>query len=125
MNISFDSLLQRHIAEEVSQQLPIIVSERLKQITPRPDWMTEKQLAEYWQLRTPNGEITVHSIRKWTARPDNEHPLPCGSMGEMRRYHREEVDKWAREEAARQRARNEKKKGKNRNGLHTVEEVAG
>ncbi|OLE50895.1 MAG: hypothetical protein AUG51_25680 [Acidobacteria bacterium 13_1_20CM_3_53_8] len=65
--------------------------------------MTEKQLAEYWQLRTPSGEVTVHSIRKWTARPENEYPLPCASMGEMRRYHREEVDRWAREEAARQR----------------------
>lgn len=125
MDISFDSLLQRHIAEEVSQQLPKIVSEQLKQITPHPDWMTEKQLAEYWQLRTSEGEVTVHSIRKWTARPVNEHPLPCGSMGEMRRYHREEVDRWAREEAARQRTKNEKKKGKNRNGVDAVEEVAG
>jgi primosomal protein N'' len=125
MDISFDSLLQRHIAEEVSQQLPIIVSERLKQITPQSDWMTEKQLAEYWQLRTPKGEITVHSIRKWTTRPENEHPLPCGSMREMRRYHREEVNRWAMEEAARQRTKNEKKKGKNRTGLHAVEDVAG
>lgn len=125
MDISFDSLLQQHIAEEVSQQLPKIVSEQLKQITPQPDWMTEKQLAEYWQLRTSEGEITVHSIRKWTARPENEHPLPCGSMGEMRRYHREEVDRWAREEAARQRTKNEKKKGKKCNGVDAVEEVAG
>lgn len=73
-------------------------------VSPPPQvWMTEKQLAEYWQLRTPDGEATVHSIRKWTARPDGEHPLPCASMGEMRRYHREEVDRWAREEAVRQR----------------------
>ena len=72
-------------------------------VSPPPVWMTEKQLAEYWQLRTPDGEVTVHSIRKWTARPDDEHPLPCASMGEMRRYNREEVDQWAREEAVRQR----------------------
>lgn len=65
---------------------------------PPPLWMTEKHLAEYWQMWTSGGEATVHSIRKWTARPDDEHPLPCASMGEMRRYHREEVDQWAREE---------------------------
>jgi primosomal protein N'' len=124
MDISFDSLLHRHIAEEVNQQLPAIVSERLKQITPQSVWMTEKQLAEYWQIRTQQGEITVHSIRKWTTRPENEHPLPCASMGEMRRYHREEVDQWAKEEAALQRTKNEKKKGKNRNDVHVVEDVA-
>jgi primosomal protein N'' len=124
MDISFDSLLHRHIAEEVNQQLPTIVSELLNQVTPQSVWMTEKQLAEYWQIRTQQGEITVHSIRKWTTRPENEHPLPCASMGEMRRYHREEVDQWAREEAALQRTKNGKKKGKNRNDMHVVEDVA-
>jgi hypothetical protein len=101
--ITIESLINQHIHNQLEEKLPIVVSEKLKQITPPPVWMTEKQLAEYWQLRTPDGEVTVHSIRKWTARPENEHPLPCASMGEMRRYHREEVDRWAREEAARQR----------------------
>ncbi|MGA9995176.1 MAG: hypothetical protein WBP93_07175 [Pyrinomonadaceae bacterium] len=101
--ITIESLINQHIHNQLEEKLPRVVSEKLKQIAPPPVWMTEKQLAEYWQLRTPNGEITVHSIRKWTARPENEHPLPCASMGEMRRYHREEVDRWAREEAARQR----------------------
>ncbi|HVG35401.1 MAG TPA: helix-turn-helix domain-containing protein [Pyrinomonadaceae bacterium] len=100
--ITIESLIEQHISNQLEAKLPKVVSEQLKQISPPPIWMTEKQLAEYWQLRTPNGEITVHSIRKWTARPENEHPLPCASMGEMRRYHREEVDQWAREEAARQ-----------------------
>lgn len=101
--ITIESLLHQHINNQLDVKLPKIVSEQLKQIAPPSVWMTEKQLAEYWQLRTPNGEITVHSIRKWTARPEDEHPLPCASMGEMRRYHREEVDQWAREEAALQR----------------------
>ena len=77
--------------------------------------MTEKQLAEYWQLRTPNGEITVHSIRKWTAlMVSTRYPA---SMGEMRRYHREEVDRWAREEAARQ-------KNKRRHDMRIAEKRA-
>lgn len=58
-----------------------------------------------------------HSIRRWTMRPDN--PLPCGHLGGIRRYHKDEVDRWAREEAERQRkATNTKQKG--RNGLHAV-----
>ncbi len=95
----------------LAEQIERIVQHFVEKHQPRaeaavetpPIWMTEKQLAEYWQLRTPDGEATVHSIRKWTSRPESEHPLPCASMGEMRRYHREEVDRWAREEAARQR----------------------
>jgi len=100
--ITIESLINQHINNQLEEKLPRVVSEQLKQIAPPPVWMTEKQLADYWQLRTPDGEVTVHSIRKWTARPENEHPLPCASMGEMRRYHREEVDRWAREEAGRQ-----------------------
>ena len=48
-------------------------------------------------------------------RPDN--PLPCGNLGEIRRYHKDDVDRWAREEAGRQRKDN---KQKDRNGLHAV-----
>jgi hypothetical protein len=95
----------------LAEQIERIVQHFVEKHRPRADvavstppvWMTEKQLAEYWQLRTPDGEATVHSIRKWTARTQDEHPLPCASMGEMRRYHPEVVDRWAREEAARQR----------------------
>jgi hypothetical protein len=100
--VTIESLINQQISEQLQERLPGAVSEQLRLVAPPPVWMTEKQLAEYWQLRTPAGEVTVHSIRKWTARPDDEHPLPCASMGEMRRYHREEVDRWAREEAARQ-----------------------
>jgi hypothetical protein len=103
--ITIESLINQHINNQLQEKLPRVVSEHLKLVAPPPVWMTEKQLAEYWQLRTPDGEVTVHSIRKWTARPENEHPLPCASMGEMRRYHREEVDRWARDEASRQRGK--------------------
>ncbi len=115
--ITLESLIMHYINEQLEEKLPGVVAELLKQVAP-PDWMTEKQLAEYWQLRTPDGKVTVYSIRKWTARPENEHPLPCGSMGEMRRYHRNEVDRWAREEAAWQ------KKKKRRPEMKIVEKRA-
>lgn len=102
-SITIEALINQHINNQLDARLPEVVAEQLKRIAPPPVWMTEKQLAEYWQLRTPDGEVTVHSIRKWTARREEEHPLPCASMGEMHRYHREEVDRWAREEAARRR----------------------
>jgi hypothetical protein len=103
--ITIESIIDQHINNQLDAKLPKVVSEQLRQISPPPVWMTEKQLAEYWQLRTPSGELTVYSIRKWTARSEEEHPLPCASMGEMRRYHREDVDRWAREEASRQKKR--------------------
>ena len=112
--ITIESLINQYISNQLEEKLPRVVSEQLKRIAPPPVWMTEKQLAEYWQLRTPDGEVTVHSIRKWTARPEGEYPLPCASMGEMRRYHREEVDRWAWEEAARQ-------KNKRGGGVKTAE----
>jgi hypothetical protein len=84
--------------------------------------MTETQLAEYWQLRNKEGELTVHSIRTWTARPKGEHPLPCANMGDIRRYHREEVDRWAREEHERQREKNSKRRGGH---LQAVESLVG
>lgn len=101
--ITLESLIMHYINEVLEEKLPMVVAEQLKQIEPPSVWMTEEQLAEYWQLRTPDGKVTMHSIRKWTVRPEGEHPLPCGSMGEKRRYHREEADRWAREEAALQR----------------------
>ena len=99
--IAIESLINHHISNQLEEKLPKVVAEQLKQIAPPPFWMSEEQLADYWQLRTPDGKVTVHSIHKWTARLEDEHPLPCGSLGEERRYYREEVDRWAREEAGR------------------------
>ena len=107
----------------LAEQLERIVQHFVEKYQPRAEvtvstqsvWMTEMQLAEYWQLRNKDGELTVHSIRKWAMRPDN--PLPCGNLGEIRRYHKDDVDRWAREEAERLR-KADKQKG--RNGLHAV-----
>jgi primosomal protein N'' len=107
--MDFDFILHQHIAAEVTRQLPKVISAQLQGVKPLPEWMTEMQLAEYWQLRNKEGEITVYSIRTWTARPRDEHPLPCANMGEMRRYNRAEVDRWAREEAELQRAKSTRK----------------
>jgi hypothetical protein len=75
-----------------------------------PEWMTASQLARYWQLVNANGEPTTAGIMKWAKRAENEHPLPHGYMGDLLRFHRDEADLWAREEAERRRVRNEKRR---------------
>src|SRR5260370_12230398 len=69
-------------------------------ITPEPllDWMTASQLARYWQLANANGEPTTAGIMKWARRSEDEHPLPHAYMGDLLRFHRADVDVWAREE---------------------------
>ena len=74
---------------------------------PLPDWMTASQLALYWQLVNAGGEPTTAGIMKWARRCENEHPLPHAYMGDLLRFHRDEVDVWAREEADRRRVQNE------------------
>jgi hypothetical protein len=75
-----------------------------------PDWMTATQLARYWQLVNANGEPTTAGIVKWARRSDSEHPLPHAYMGDLLRFHRDEADLWAREEAERRRTQNEKRR---------------
>jgi hypothetical protein len=118
--MSIDERIKEMVNERVDERLPQLVSEQLEQVKPLPVWMTETQLAEYWQLRNKEGELTTHSIRAWTVR--EKDPLPCANMGDMRRYNREEADGWARAEAKRQRTKNEQRKG--RNGLQAVESQA-
>src|SRR5262245_18319072 len=71
---------------------------------PMPDWMSATQLARYWQLVDVEGEPATAAIMKWTKRPESEHPLPHACMGDLLRFHREDVDSWAREEAERRRS---------------------
>ena len=71
---------------------------------PLPEWMTAGQLAHYWQLVNANGEPITAGIMKWTKRAESEHPLPHACMGDLLRFNREEVDRWAREEAEFRRA---------------------
>jgi hypothetical protein len=105
MSVTIDDLIKEQIAKQISQQLPRVVSDLLKVTSPLPEWMTELQLAEYWQLRNPKGELTTAGIRSWSNRAPDEHPLPYSNMGEIRRYNREEADDWAREEVGCQKMR--------------------
>jgi hypothetical protein len=77
---------------------------------PLPEWMTAAQLARYWQLVNASGEPITAGIMKWAKRPENEHPLPHACMGDLLRFKREEVDRWAQEEAALRRAEKNRKK---------------
>jgi len=77
---------------------------------PLPEWMTATQLARYWQLVNAKGEPTIAAIMKWTKRSESEHPLPYCCMGDLLRFRRDDVDRWAAEEAALRRAQNNRKK---------------
>ena len=77
---------------------------------PIQEWMTASQLARYWQLVNANGEPTTAGIMKWARRSENEHPLPHAYMGDLLRFHRADVDVWAREEADRRRVQNEQRR---------------
>src|SRR5687767_576125 len=75
-----------------------------------PEWMTASQLARYWQLVNANGEPTTAGIIKWARRSENDHPLPHAYMGDLLRFHRADVDVWAREEAERRRVQSEQRR---------------
>jgi hypothetical protein len=77
---------------------------------PLLDWMTPSQLARYWQMVNSQGEPTTAAIMKWTKRSETDHPLPHACMGDLLRFKREEVDRWAQEEAVRRRAENGRKR---------------
>ena len=77
---------------------------------PLPEWMTAAQLARYWQLVNASGEPITAGIMKWTKRAENEHPLPHARIGDLLRFKREDVDRWAQEEAAFRRAEKNRKK---------------
>jgi len=82
----------------------------LVEAEPLPDWMTASQLARYWQLVNAEGEPSTAAIMKWTKRAETDHPLPHACMGDLLRFHREDVDEWAREEANRRRSQKESRR---------------
>ena len=90
----------------------LVAESETEKISPEPllDWMTASQLARYWQLVNSNGEPTTAGIMKWARRCENEHPLPHAYMGDLLRFHRSDVDVWAREEADRRRVQNEQRR---------------
>jgi len=64
---------------------------------PQPrDWLTEREIAGLWGC-------SQDTIRSYAFRVEN--PLPYGTVGEMRRYHRADFDAWARAEGERDRRR--------------------
>jgi hypothetical protein len=77
---------------------------------PAQEWMTAGQLADYWQLYNKDGEPTTAGIMKWAKRSPDKFPLPHAYMGDLMRFHRHEVDQWAKEEAHRRRTENERKR---------------
>lgn len=74
------------------------------------EWMNATQLAEYWQLYNDKNEPTTAGILKWSKRPADQFPLPHAYMGDLLRFNRDEVDRWAHEEAERRRVQNEKRR---------------
>jgi hypothetical protein len=79
-------------------------------VTLPREWMSATQLAEYWQLYNENDEPTTAGILKWAKRPADKFPLPHAYMGDLLRFTRDVVDRWARQEAERRRAQAEKRK---------------
>jgi hypothetical protein len=72
--------------------------------------MSATQLAEYWQLYNENDEPTTAGILKWAKRSADKFPLPHAYMGDLLRFNRDDVDRWARQEAERRRAQAEKRR---------------
>src|SRR5688572_20297822 len=105
LNRLFDRMSDEAIAMLAAQP----ESERLPP-EPLPEWMTPTQLARYWQLVNAKGEPTTAAIMKWTKRSESEHPLPYCCMGDLLRFRREEVDRWAQEEAAHRKTASSRKK---------------
>ena len=79
-------------------------------VMPQREWMSATQLAEYWQLYNENNEPTTAGILKWSKRPADKFPLPHAYMGDLLRFNRDDVDRWARQEADRRRAQAEKRR---------------
>lgn len=62
------------------------------------------------RLSLPEFVSITAGIMKWIKRADNEHPLPHACMGDLLRFKREEVNRWAQEEAVFRRAEKNRKK---------------
>lgn len=115
--------MRNHVTEELATEVVRIYeraqNETLALLQSRPqesvvatlrEWMSATQLAEYWQLYNDKNEPTTAGILKWSKRPPEQFPLPHAYMGDLLRFHRDEVDLWAHEEAERRRVQNEKRR---------------
>jgi primosomal protein N'' len=98
-----DSPIEREIkriVEPIVEQVARSIVEG--QRAPQREWLTERELAELWGCSPDT--IRAYAFRK-------ENPLPYGTVGEMRRYHRADFDAWARSEGERDRQRRLAAKG--------------
>ena len=108
--------LQKLVAElnriyERAQEELLLRSRPMEQVSsPAHEWMNASQLAEYWQLYNDKNEPTTAGILKWTKRAQDQFPLPHAYMGDLLRFNRNEVDRWAHEEAERRRMQNAKRR---------------
>lgn len=88
---AFAELVLRIVEPELDRR----DSER-RSTAPPKEWMTEGELAELLQCSTDT--LKAYAMRE-------QNPLPYGKVGEMRRYHRVDVDAWLRAEGQRDRER--------------------
>ena len=111
-NLDLKEKLTRVLDRATQDAIALLLShyEEKPSAEPIPEWMTGSQLARYWQLVNTNGEPTTAGIMKWARRPEDEHPLPHAYMGDLLRFHRDDVDLWAREEAERRRVQSEQRR---------------
>lgn len=103
-----------HIYERARNEMMTLFQsqpqEKAMSPSPAREWMSATQLAEYWQLYNDKNEPTTAGLLKWTKRPPEQSPLPHAYMGDLLRFNRNEVDLWAKEEAERRRAQNQKRR---------------
>jgi hypothetical protein len=71
------------------------------QIISHKPWLTRRETAIYLG-------VSERSIAEWSARPDDQNRFPESNAGGEPRYRREQVDRWAEAENARQRLKREK-----------------
>ena len=112
-NLDLKEKLASVIDRATQEAIALLLTQReaaQPSVESAPDWMTATQLARYWQLVNASGEPTTAGIMKWSRRCENEHPLPHAYMGDLLRFHRDEADLWAREEADRRRVQNEQRR---------------
>lgn len=112
-NLDLKEKLASVIDRATHDAIALLLSQREAEspsVESASEWMTATQLARYWQLINSNGEPTTAGIMKWARRSESEHPLPHAYMGDLLRFHRDEADLWAREEAERRRVQNEQRR---------------
>jgi hypothetical protein len=103
--------LNRIYARAQEETLLLLQSRPAEQVSARVrEWMNATQLAEYWQLYNDKNEPTTAGILKWAKRAPKDFPLPHAYMGDLLRFNRDEVDRWAHEEAERRRVQNAKRR---------------